>query len=433
MPGAKSSPAYPPAKAAWYVAGVLFLATACSYLDTQVLSLLIQPIQRDLHLSDSAFSALYGFAFTALMGTLGVPIGRLVDNYPRRPILAGGVLIWSLMTMACGLAHGFWQLFAWRALAGIGVACLSPLCLSLLGDCFEPRMRSRALSVFLLGVFAGQGLSMAIGGGIFQWVSQGAPLPLIGDLAPWRQVFLVVGAPGLVMALVAFTMIEPRRHDLTGAAPGGSGGPTLLGYMLANKTALGVVFIGEALLAMVGYSVVAWTPAYLIRAFGMPEGSVGGYVGLLFGSIVCDRWTSRGVKAAKFRVNALGMAAAALPIALLPVAPSAAAALACIGACLVAMPFASAASRAMLQELFPNQFRGQGSAIALLLQSLVGVGGGPLAVGLASDYLFTGSRSLGFSVALVCLLAIGTYNLLYLRYRDAYEATRARLLASENL
>ena len=430
---------YPSRRSAYFIALILFCSTAFSYLDNQVLTLLVGPIERDLGISDTAVSALYGFAPVLIFALIGVPIGWVIDRKQRRLILAGVITLWSVMTVACGFATGYWTLFAARVGVGIGPAFLSPLAFSLLADCFEPRMRTRALNFYLLGVFAGTGLSLGVGGVLVNYLEHSAPLPLIGALASWRQVFVLVGAPGLIMAILALSMPEPARQEVVGAptADGKAGAVSLFGYIRANSGTFAAVFVAETLLAATAYALMFAAPTYFIRVFDVPTIIVGrnlgillsacGTVGALSGSILADRWATRGVKAAKFKVCALGMALAAPGLAALPFAPTPAIGFACVGLCLVFLPFGSVASFAMVQELFPNQLRGQGAAVALLLQAIAGTGGGPIAVGLASDLLFHGPRGFGFAIAAVGLPAIATFLVIFILGRNSYEKTRGRL------
>ncbi|MDR3511945.1 MAG: MFS transporter [Caulobacteraceae bacterium] len=431
---------YPTRRDAYYVAFIVFTATAFSFLDRQVLAILVDPIRHDLQVSDTRMSLLYGFAFVILYSTLGLPIGRLIDRSQRRLILAAGVATWSVMTIACGLAHDYWTLFAARIGVGVGEACLTPAACSLLADCFEPRVRGRAMSVYLLGVYVGLGLSMAVGGALYEALRRGVHLPFIGALAPWRAVFVLIGAPGLLIAALAPTMREPPRQDLAaatgGGAPADDANPGLVRYLRLNASTIATALAAHGLLAFVSYALMGWAPSVLVRQFHQPRAAVGltlgvlslvgGVVGALWGSIVSDRWTAQGMTAAKFRVCAIGAGFAAVGLTILPFATAAWTAFAAITLCLTALPFASASGQTMVQELFPNRLRGQGSAMMVLLMGLFGAGGGPLAVGLLSDTLL---RRQGLSVAIVStgLPAAIAVLLLYLLGRDAYEAARRRV------
>lgn len=435
---------YPTRRRAIHVGLLVFAATLISFSDRQVLAMLVDPIRRDLHVSDTAMSLLYGFAFVILYSTAGLPIGRLIDRYQRRGLLAAGVAIWSLMTIACGLANGYWTLFGARIGVGVGEACLTPLACSLLADCFEPRTRGRAMSFYLLGVYAGIALSMIAGGSLYDELLHSPGLPIIGRLAPWRAVFVVIGLPGLLIAALALTIQEPARQDLTpeeAATParGGTGIP-LGAYLKANASGVAAALGAHGLLAFVGYAVMGWAPSVLMRDFhesrglvGVILGSVslaGGVGGALAGAVLCDRWTSRGIEAAKFRVCAVGAAVTAAGLGLLAFAASGPTAFVAIALCLTAIPFASASGQVMVQELFPNSLRGQGSAIMVLLMGLLGVGCGPLTVGLLSDRLFH-AHSLVTAMVVTGLPASGSAILCYFAGRGRYEALRQCTLWGE--
>ena len=141
-PEAWANPLY-----AWYVVFVLTLAYTCSFIDRQILTLLIEPIRRDLHVTDTQVSLLGGLAFSIFYTTLGMPLARLADQTHRRNLMAIGVAFWTAMTSACGLARSFWTLFMARVGVGVGEAALSPAAFSLLSDYFPPQRLARAISV----------------------------------------------------------------------------------------------------------------------------------------------------------------------------------------------------------------------------------------------------------------------------------------------
>jgi MFS family permease len=173
-----------------------------SFIDRQVLGLLVTPIKQEFGISDTRIGLLQGLAFGLFYTLLGIPMGRLVDSGNRRKIVAAGVALWSLMTAAGAGARSFSSLFLARMGVGIGEATLSPAAFSLLSD-YHPRERlASALSIFSMGIFFGSGLALIVGGLI------------IGAVGSWRLTFLLVGLPGLLAALLALTIREPARRDL---------------------------------------------------------------------------------------------------------------------------------------------------------------------------------------------------------------------------
>src|SRR5689334_15504740 len=223
------------ARYAWYVVGVLTLANVSGFLDRQVLSLLVPAIERDLQISDTQMSYLIGLSFSVFYTVLGLPIAWWADRASRRNIMAGGVTLWSLMTMLCGVAASYPRLLLARIGVGVGEATLSAPSVSLIADYFPRERVGIAMSVWSLGTFLGSGLAYFIGGWVVGAVTAAGTvrLPLAGLLRPWQLVFVLVGAPGLLIALLMLTVRDPRaRGDRR--APDMAGGARLFRYVRGN-------------------------------------------------------------------------------------------------------------------------------------------------------------------------------------------------------
>jgi len=147
-----AAPPYPRASHAWYVVGVLTLACVFSFIDRQILSLLVEPIEADLGISDTRRSLLPGLSFAIFYTLLGIAIARFADASSRRPIIAAGIFLWSLMTVLCGVSRTVWQLFLARMGVGVGEAALTPAALSMISDYFPKERLARAIGVFTIGV-----------------------------------------------------------------------------------------------------------------------------------------------------------------------------------------------------------------------------------------------------------------------------------------
>ena len=201
----------------WYVVGVLTFAYLVSFLDRQILALMVEPIQQDLMLSDTQMSLLMGLAFSLFYVFMAVPLGRLADHTVRRNIIVGGVTLWSIMTSACGLAGSYWHLFLARMWVGVGEASLTPSATSMIADYFPPGARGKALATYNAGVSLGTGFAMVFGGMVITYVStsQRHSLPIIGSVAPWQYVFFLVALPGLAVVLLMLTVREPRRQEIS--------------------------------------------------------------------------------------------------------------------------------------------------------------------------------------------------------------------------
>lgn len=312
---------YPNPKYASYVVVVLFLAYTSSFIDRIIMSLLVEPIKRDLVLTDTQFSLLHGFAFAIFYTLMGLPLGRLADRTNRRRIISVGVFLWSLMTAVCGLAKSFGHLFLARIGVGIGEATLSPAAYSIISDYFPQEKRSVPISMYSMGVFFGGGIAFVLGGYVVHLASGAADLvlPVVGTIRPWQLTFFIVGLPGLLVVLLMTTVREPVRRDvfsLTNSSDEGFDDRSVratLSFVRRNKRAYISVFVGFALLATASYGFFTWTPSFLIRTYDWEASSAGyafglmvltlGTGGTLLGGVLADRALARGKPDAKLRVS----------------------------------------------------------------------------------------------------------------------------------
>src|SRR5690348_945619 len=284
---------YPTRSYAWTVVAILIATAILSYTDRQVLSLLVDPVRADLHISDTQISLLLGTAFAVVYGIAGIPLGFLADRTSRRNLIFAGVLVWSLGTLACGLSRSFAELFAARIIVGLGEAVLSPAAISLISDYFPPSRRGFAVGCFLSGIAMGIGASILIGGGVLRLVEMGAlaATPLAGQ-APWRLVLLVIGAPGVVWALVILAIREPKRRtekDDTASARASSNARAATWALVIP------IYAVVALASLVDNAVGAWAPSLLIREFARDSAEVGIVLGLLLtagfgGGVLVGGW-----------------------------------------------------------------------------------------------------------------------------------------------
>src|SRR5271168_5433916 len=218
------SPPYPSSFAAWYSVVVLMLMYIFSFIDRTTISLLVEPMKRDLHISDTQIGMLQGLAFALLYTFLGLPIARLSDRHSRRAIIAGGVFVWSIMATLCGLARSAVQLFAARVGVGVGEAALSPAAYSIITDSFPLSKLGRAFGVYNIGITIGAGTAFLVGGIVVAAVSHAGAtytLPLVGEVRAWQMVFIVTGAPGILLPLLLLTFREPARRGLLKQSTGG--------------------------------------------------------------------------------------------------------------------------------------------------------------------------------------------------------------------
>ena len=201
------------------------LAYTNSFIDRQILTLLVEPIREDLGITDTQISLLAGLAFSVFYTVMGLPLARLADQSNRKRIITFGITGWSFMTAMCGAAQNFWQLFLARIGVGVGEATLSPAAFSIISDYFPKDRIARAFSVYSMGVYFGVGLAMMIGGLVIQAVSNAPPvdLPAIGRVRSWQLTFFIVGMLGLPILLLLFTIREPLRRGTAKASSNSDG------------------------------------------------------------------------------------------------------------------------------------------------------------------------------------------------------------------
>jgi MFS family permease len=416
----------------WYVVFVLIVAYTFSFIDRQILTLLVGPIRATLNISDTQISLLHGLAFALFYSIMGIPIGRMVDSRKRANIIAGGIAVWSVMTAVCGLAQNFIQLFLARIGVGVGEAALSPGAYSMISDEFPPEQRPRAMSLYISAAYVGGGIATIAGGALIATMPP-VDLPLIGPMEPWQALFSVVGLPGLFVALWVLTLREPARTGLK-AGPQPSLGE-LGEFLSARRGALGFLILGYAMSGVMWQAAIAWIPTYFIRIFGwsasevsLPYGLISmvcGMGGIILGGWIATRLRQSGRLDANILIGLIAITIA-LPSGIAATfAPSPILALALFGVFLFgcAMPWGSAV--AALHEITPNQMRGQISAIHLFCLSLIGTGVGPTMVALFTDKYFKNDAALGSSMALTLAIAAPVSAvLLWLArrpYREALE------------
>lgn len=414
----------------WFVLLLLTTASTVSYVDRQILALMVGPVKRDIGITDTQISLLIGLAFTLVYSALMVPMGWLADKWSRRLIIGAGIFSWSGFTAACGLAGNYSQLFLARMGVGVGEATLAPAAYSLLADYFPRDRLPLAISVFSAAPFIGVGLANIVGGPLVAWLEQVPPIdvPLVGAIRSWQMTFIAVGLPGLLLAFAMLAVREPRR--IVDAAPGpaagaGERGDGLVAFLVSRHKFLLLHFTGFLFLAMQGYALFAWVIEFFIRQHGMARGHIGvvyGVIALLAGlggSVTGGALTAwmmrRGSTDASLRV-VIGCALVVGPIAAaVSLVSEAWLAIALLVPVTFVMSWPPGLSVAALQVVVPNRIRARVTALYLLAVTMVAVTLGPLAVGVLNDYVFADEKAIGktlavmacinYPMAAVCLLA----------------------------
>ncbi|MDP3747384.1 MAG: MFS transporter [Phenylobacterium sp.] len=424
---------------AWYVVAVLVVAYTFSFLDRQILSLLVEPMKRDLSLSDTQISLLQGLAFASFNALAGLPLGRLVDTTRRTTVIAAGVAFWSLMTVGCGLVKSYALLLLMRMGVGAGEATLTPAAHSMIGDYFPPHKVGLPLAVYSMGIFVGGGLALVIGATVIAQVAvESIILPLVGTIYGWQLVFLIVGAPGLLVALWAMTLREPARTGPVHAS-GKTPIPEVWAYLKDNWVTFASLNLGFAVLAMMSYGLAAWIPTFFIREHGWSAVEIGhaygliylvfGPLGVLCGGLLGDFTAARGVRNARLVVT-LGVVIATAPfLTFFPLVADAKLALALLAGAVFFKTFINGLAPALLLQMVPNQMRGLGASASLLIINLVGLGLGPTSIALFTDLVLGDEQKLGVSLVVVPLAASVVGFLLLTTAYKPYLRTLGRLAA----
>ncbi len=387
-----------------YVLGMLTLVYVFNFLDRQLLVILQEPIKAELGLSDTQLGLLSGLAFAVVYVTAALPLAQFAERWSRRSMVAASLATWSAMTALTGFVTSFTQLFLARAAVGIGEAGASPASHSLISDIFPVNRRATALATYSTGINIGILLGFLLGG----WIN---------EFFGWRMAFIIVGLPGIVLAVVVrLTIAEPPK-GLSQGIKAGSSPPRFFDTVkrLWRKHSFRHLALATALQALVGYGIISWLPSYMIRMHGMSTGEIGtwmalsagvaGALGTFGGGWLSDRLAGRDRRyyqwvpaiAAIFLVPLMcvvllvGNPTLAMLIFILPALLQNV----CLGPAL-----------ASTHALVDVRSKSVGSAILFFVVNLIGLGLGPLSIGIVSDYLEPsyGNASLRWAILSVVVL-----------------------------
>ena len=411
---ANDETAFPPARQGWFAVGVLALTTTFALLDQGIIGLLIQQIKTDFTLSDTEAGLLLGPAFVIFYALLGLPLSRYIDRGNRTLIISIGIFVWSMATAACGLAANFIQLFIARIVVGAGEAVNGPAAYSIVSDYFPRDKLPRAVATLQIGSAAGGGLSLLLGGLMITIVAAiGTPaLPFVGVMRPWQVVFIAVGLPGVLVALLLRLVREPPRRGL-GAMPAKVGFWKAMSYLWLHFALFGPLFIGLAL-GSLDMGSRAWGAAFFQRTYGWLPGKYGIISGVLAlalmmsGLYLGTKWVewfqNRGKVDGAFRVI-LYTRLVAIPFAIaMPLMPDPWLALACSGVGFLTLGMSGPMINAVMLIVTPNAIRGQVAALYLFIFFVVGSGMGPFVTGVVTDHVFTSPDDLRWSILLLHVL-----------------------------
>lgn len=385
---------------------MLVVVYTFNFIDRQILAILLPAIKVEFGVDDWVLGFLAGSAFALFYATLGIPIALLADRFNRRNLIAAAVAIWSLMTALSGFAGNIVHLALARVGVGIGEAGCSPPAHSMISDYYPPERRSTAMGIFTLGISVGIMIAYLAGG----WVAQN-----IG----WREAFLIVGIPGLLLALVVrFTVREPPRgmsenRTDTAARPGVL---DVARYLMQRKSFIHMA-VGSGLASFGGYAVISFFPSFLVRSHGMGLAEIGLYMGLIVGiggglgfaggGYIADKVAKRSKK------HSLWVVAIATLFAWLFVFPIYLLENSYVVLALATVPavfsnFYLATTIAQTQSLVGLRMRAVASAILLFILNIIGLGLGPQVTGIVSDVFAASFGNESMRYSLLTLLSIVT-------------------------
>lgn len=415
--------------AAWWSVFIFVVFNIVSLIDRNVIAVMIPEIQADLGLNDFQISLVQGMAFALFYGLVGLLIGGLVDRYPRRWIMYGGISLWSLAAAGAGLAANYAQMFLARMLVGMGEGAISPAAQSLLAGIFPRHRLATPLSAFVAAGIVGIGLSFALGGWLLEYFAD-HPLggPFAG-LAPWRQVLIALGLPGLLIALLAFTVHEPARPMLAAGAQQPSW-KSFFAHFRANPRLIGGLLAGYGLTAMISHGSTAWAPTYARRVLGLSAGAVGetmflivavgGVASTIAMGMLVDRLTLRGCHDAPLRCF-LAAAILAIPAAATGfLADNVVLLYLGIAVMVCTLSAAFGPGLAAVQMISPPEMRGRMGALIVLVTNIGGFALGPMMVGALTDYVFRDEQWVGVSIATLIVIVGSLATLIIWHVRPAF-------------
>jgi MFS family permease len=429
---------YPRPASAWYATVLLAFLYWVSILDRTVISFLVDPLKADIGITDVQFGMLHGLAFAITFSIFGLFAGVLADRVSRKKIVFFSVAIWSLATAACGLAKNFTMLMVARVGVGFGESGLNPAANSTISDMFPKSKLTLALAVYALGASVGAGCAYLVGGLLIDWVSTSSTfaLPLLGEVKPWQAVFIIVGLPGLALALLSLTLPEPVRRGQRAVDSSSTltqamlqGYPALLKFMAANKRFFTMHYLGFGLASTGFVAGNAWYPAHMARTFGWSGSDIGLSLGLsmiiggAIGKISCGLATEALFKRGVYEANFLWYGTC-----LLLATPAGIIAttsgdpwvfLIGITIMVALLSTLTAVYAASLNLTVPNELRGKAIAFYAASVGLVSLSLGPILIAWFSDTLYGGNQ-VGLGMATLFGSAYPIAGLILLFGRQAY-------------
>ncbi|API59391.1 hypothetical protein BSL82_08775 [Tardibacter chloracetimidivorans] len=400
----------------WLPIVLLFLFIyVISYIDRQILSLVVQPVKASLGLSDFQIGLLQGLAFTLVLAIAAVLASPLIDRGNRARLVAGCMIVWCAMTVLCGFAQNFHMLLLARTGLAISEAIVPMAVMSMICDIAPKTSVPRASALFMAAPYVGSGIALLAGGPLLALMApfDGQSAPLIGIFEPWRGLFLLLGLPGIAIGVLLFLFLrDPQRRS---AEDGSDPSSSVIPFLKQNAGFLGPMLLANSMLNLISYTIYAWSPTFMIRAHGMSVSTAGVTVGSVFvvagiGGCIFGSWAmsrSRDGRALSHVVKTIGLTFACLapPLVAFPLVPSADLALVFLAIAFFLMAAGLSSIMTPVALFAPAGVRGRALAAAGLCHA--GLGGlGPLAVGGVNDFVFGSPERIGDSLAICLVVAL---------------------------
>jgi len=390
-------------------------------IDRFVINLMVEPIKRDFGVSDTEISFLIGIAFSLFYVLFGIPIARLADRSNRKNLLTVGVAAWSVMTALSGVVQNYFQLLLARIGIGIGESTITPCAHSMMSDALPPEKLGRGYAIYQMGSVLGAALAFIVGGGLLGWADQAWPngidIPLIGSIYSWQVVFIILGAPGILIAIIFyFTIQEPKRR-VHASAENEMSLREVWQYLSQHKRLYGSIYASLSISFIGAGAIAGWLPALLERRYGLgPSESapflvlalvLPGIASAFSAGAMGDWLLKRGVFDAHIRLSVIGLVIGFIPFAIAPISSSV-----IVFATLIAVGYFfvywnTVLSPVALQLVSPSQMRSTVASLFTVATVLIGFGTGPTFVALITDFVFGDESMIHLSIGIVCCIAFG--------------------------
>ena len=428
---------YPEKRHSYSAVAVLTLAQVFAFIDRQIPSMLVEPIKQDFNLTDSQIALLGGAAFSIFYAVMALPIGYAVDRYQRTKVLGIGVFLWSLMTALAGLANSFGKLFGARIGVAVGEAVMAPTSVSLISDSFPENKQGTPMGIITSGVYIGIGITLLGGGFLIDYLTSigGINIPLIGYLKPWQATFMIVGLPGLVLAVAAFYLKEPKRLEEQAYINKNVDRQNVFLHLKEHKKTLVPMFGGLIFMALIFYSFSFWAPTMMIRAYNISLSQAGFILGLItiissiagtiFAGSAVDYLRNKNYSDAPVRAALFAVLLALPPITILSFVNTEIGAWICIFLYLFFISSFAPLGLLAVSGVSASNVKGQLAAIHAFLMMAFGLSLGPQLTAFFTDFVFMDPNNLKWSISATGAIVLPISALLFKvslsRYKDSSE------------